>query len=480
MSSIRPLLLGLVLIVSNQSKAQLDSLIKTSKQFPEKYISTVSDKITGLDKKLSKQTLKVLKKFERQEARFKHKLFAKDSSTTKELFANSEQNLDKLKSDFINMPDKAVDKLEGEYNAYLDTLKSSIGFLEQKGKNIIGRSKVITDKLSSVTSKVNVFEGKLQKAEDIKHYLRERKEMIRQQLEKYGMVKQLKKLDKSVYYYSAYIAEYKSLLKDKKKLEQKALSLLYKIPAFKKFVSENSFFGSLFPQNGGTASLTPAELIQGLQSRANVQQYLQNNLSAGGPNVRQLVAQQMSVGNGELGKLKDKIAKYGGDGVMPSFKPNTQKTKSFAKRIEYGANIQFSKSSTFFPSASDIALSVGYKLNDKSVIGVGASYKLGLGKNISNIKLSTEGLSLRTYIDWKLKGNFYISGGYEKNYLIRINTTQQLNNNSPWVQSGLIGISKKYQATKKLKGKIQLMYDFLSNTHIPKTQAIIFRTGFNF
>ncbi len=482
MSILRLLIAILIIFTSYNCEAQLDSVLQTAKDFPEKYISVVSDKISDVDNKLSKQTLRALNKFEKEEAKFKSKLLKKDSATIKEIFANSTENLEKLKNDFINMPDKAVSNLEGEYNAYLDTLKSSFKYLEEKGQNIIGKTKLVTDKLSNATSKLNVLEGKLQKAEDIKRYLRERKEIIRQQLEKYGMVKQLKKIDKSVYYYSQYITEYKSILKDKKKIEQKALSLLYKNPAFKKFVSQNSLFGSLFPQGTGSGSggLTQAQLMQGLQSRAGVTQYLKTNVSAGGPNVSQIISQQMQAANGELTKLKDKIAKYGGDGEMPSFKPNSYKTKSFLKRIEYGTNIQFSKSSTYFPSASDIALSLGYKLNDKSVIGIGASYKLGLGKNITNMKLTTEGLSLRSYVDWKIKWQFYISGGYEQNYLTTINRTAQLSNNSPWVQSGLIGISKKYQATKKFKGKIQILYDFLSNTHVPKTQAIIFRTGFNF
>ena len=61
-------------------------------------------------------------------------------------------------------------------------------------------------------------------------------------------------------------------------------------------------------------------------------------------------------------------------------------------------------------------MSVGYKLTDKSVVGVGASYKMGWGKDIKNIVISTQGLGLRSYMDVKLKGSFYASGGFEYNY----------------------------------------------------------------
>ena len=51
-----------------------------------------------------------------------------------------------------------------------------------------------------------------------------------------------------------------------------------------------------------------------------------------------------------------------------------------------------------------------------------------------------------------------------------------------WQKQGLIGISKKIPIkTKFLKGtKIQLMYDFLSKTHYPQTQPVLFRTGYIF
>lgn len=65
-----------------------------------------------------------------------------------------------------------------------------------------------------------------EKAEEIKKYLRERREILNEQLQRFGMIKQLKKLDKTVYYYSQYINEYKTILTDRKKLEQKAMVLL--------------------------------------------------------------------------------------------------------------------------------------------------------------------------------------------------------------------------------------------------------------
>ena len=124
-----------------------------------------------------------------------------------------------------------------------------------------------------------------------------------------------------------------------------------------------------------------------------------------------MVQQNIQQAKEELSKLKDKLQQQGetADLDIPNFKPNTQKTKSFFNRLEYGFNLQNTGGNSLLPNMSDIAITVGYKLNDKSVMGIGTSYKLGLGTGLDNIKLTGEGISLRSYIDYKLKGTFYIS-----------------------------------------------------------------------
>jgi hypothetical protein len=159
------------------------------------------------------------------------------------------------------------------------------------------------------------------------------------------------------------------------------------------------------------------------------------------------------------------------------FKPNTQKTKSFLQRIELGTNFQTQKARAYFPVTADLALTAGYKLNDNSITGVGFSYKAGLGRGWNNISLSHQGFGLRSFIDYKLKSSLYITGGYERNYLSQFNRVEQLRDYPAWQTSGLLGLSKKYKVSKKIKGEIKLLWDFLSYRQIPRTQALLFRTG---
>jgi len=293
------------------------------------------------------------------------------------------------------------------------------------------------------------------------------------------MGKELKKMNKEVYYYQQQLSEYKSILKDRKKIEQKAMAELQKLPAFTAFMKKNSQLAQLFrlPDNYGTP-----ESLAGLQTRASVQNQITARFASSGVNPQQYMGQQMQMATAELSKIKDKLNKMGGgsgDIEMPDFKPNSQKTKSFLKRIEYGANVQSQKTNMLLPVTSDIALTAGYKLNDKSVIGIGASYKLGWGSGWKNIKLSNEGVGLRSYMDMKLKGSLWVSGGYEQNYQRAFTQINQLKDYNAWQTSGLIGLSKKYKIGKKTNN-LQLLWDFMSYQQLPRRQPIVFRVGYIF
>ncbi len=63
------------------------------------------------------------------------------------------------------------------------------------------------------------------------------------------------------------------------------------------------------------------------------------------------------------------------------------------------------------PSRSDLGLSLGFKLNKKSIIGIGSSYKMGWGRDIRHISLTHQGASIRSFIDFQLIKSFYLSGG---------------------------------------------------------------------
>jgi hypothetical protein len=273
------------------------------------------------------------------------------------------------------------------------------------------------------------------------------------------------------------------MLNDPDKLEKKALTLLNKLPAFQQFMKKNSMLASLFnipSDNTGTS-----QVAQGLPSREQVMSSIQGQFGAAVPNPTSMIQQNLQSAEGQLDQLRDKLNAFSGNGGgidIPDFKPNNQKTKSFLKRIEYGTNLQTAHGNFYYPTISDLGLSVGYRLNDKNVIGVGASYKLGWGSDISHIKLSSQGAGLRSFIDIQMKKTFFASGGFEYNYQQPFNSLNAISNLDSWQQSGLIGISKIISMKTKLfkKTRIQLLWDFLSYQQVPRTQALKFRVGYNF
>lgn len=454
-----------------------DSSLKKLGELPDKYFSKVDKKVSSIDDKLTKQTEKYLEKLQRQEDKIKKHLSKIDSSASA-TFENAKQKYAKFSQAFKNKT-AIVGKLSGgQYNSYLDSLSTSLSFLKQF-KNIEGKAK---DPLKNLQQ----LQSKLEQSENIKKYIAERKEQIKQLLSKYtnlpkSLQKQYQNLSKTAYYYSAQVKEYKEMLKDPEKIEKKALALLNKLPAFQKFMKQNSQLASMFGIPGSSSN-TGTQALAGLQTRAAVQAIISQQISIGGPNAQAQIQQNLAEAHAEINKIKDQINKLGGgasDISMPDFKPNEQKTKTFLKRLEYGGNLQSQKAANYFPATTDIGLSVSYKLNNKSIIGIGASYKVGLGRGWNNIHLTSEGIGLRSFVDYKIKKSFFLSGGYEQNYKTAFNSIEQLKNYSAWQTSGLIGISKKYSISKKLKGNMQLLWDFLSYRQFPRTQSLVYRLGYN-
>jgi hypothetical protein len=474
------LVIGFILIVVSFSGFSQTEPGQSNKpiQIPRKFLQKVSSQSSAVEEQLDKKSQKALEKLQKQEAKMMKKLSKIDSAASKNIFAGAEEKYKELGEKLKNPPLK-------NYIPKLDTIATSLKFLEQN-KELISNIKEGKEKLDEALSKIKGLQSQLQKAEEIKQFLKERRQFLKEQLSKFGFARELKQLNKQVYYYAAQIKEYKEILNDPKKIEQKAVEILSKTKLFKDFMQKNSMLASLFRMPGDPNDPNYIASLAGLQTRASVNQLIQNQIAASGPNAQQQFQNNLQQAQSQINQLKDKVLRSGGgssDDILPDgFKQNDQKTKSFWKRLELGTNMQSQKATNYFPVTSDLGLSLGYKLNDKSIIGFGASYKLGWGNGWNNISMSSQGAGLRSFIDWKIKGSFWISGGYEQNYKAAFSSIDQLRNYSPWQNSGLIGMSKVVSVKSKLfkKTKVQLLWDFLSYQQVPRDQPIVFRIGYAF
>lgn len=476
------LLLGILFaapINAQQDNAEKDSLQPAS--ISVDFLDKTKERTAKMEARVEESSARALNAFQKQELNIYRKLERKDSLKAAQLLAGANQRYQQL--------DQQLKSKTSQFKKYipsLDTLATSIKFLEDNPE-LLATAKNTSQQIKEASQKIKDLQAELQQAENIKAFIKERKEYLKQQLSQLGFAKELKRINKQAYYYSEKLKEYREILKDPNKAEKKAIELLGKTKMFKDFMRKNSELASLFRIPGADPTY-PNSLasLAGLQTRSQVNSFIQQQISAGGPNGQQQLQQNLQQTQSQLNTLKNKLDQMGGgstDDIMPEgFKPNHQKTKSFLQRMEYGVNLQSQKSNGYFPVTSDIGLSLGYKLNDKSIIGIGVSYKMGWGENIQNIKITHQGVGLRSFVDWKIKGNFWISGGYEVNYRDEINHIDELKDMSAWQQSGLIGLSKQLTLKSKFlkKTKLQLLWDFLSYRQVPRTQAVLFRIGYTF
>ncbi|MBN9295357.1 MAG: hypothetical protein J0I41_00030 [Filimonas sp.] len=478
-----PILIVLLAIVasvypiSSSSQTAPETNVITSKT-----LSSIESKYQSIEQGLDKASNKLLKRMLRLEAHLHKQMVGKDSSYDAG-YANALSKYASLQQQTSgSIP---VSKLNGlkEYIPGLDSIHTAMRYLDQlKGKLPAGQ----LEKITAINTQLSSLESKLQQANNIKAFLKERQQQLKSELEKLNLGKQLQSFNKEAYYYSQRLQEYKALVSDRKKLEEKALAALRDLPAFKNFMQKNSYLSQLFPMPGNYGT---AQALAGLQTRAQVGSIVNERMGRGAtapdaqaPDASTMMQAQVQAAQNELNALKDKVNKLGGgssDAEVPDFKPNNQKTKSIWKRLEYGCNLQTAGTSGLLPATMDLGLSLGYKLNDKSVIGIGGSYKLGLGKPVSHMELSSQGIGLRSFLDIKLKGSIWISGGYEYNYQQAFKDLSTIQHLDVWQKSGLIGLTKKFKAGKK-DGKLQVLWDFLSYSQVPRAQALKFRIGYNF
>jgi hypothetical protein len=472
-------LLIILMACGSLCKAQGDSTIESLQQLPLKYINQLDNKIDKYSNRISSKTEKTLTKLAKWENKI-HSLLQKASPETAErLFGNNQTTFTTLLQK-IQEGKSIAENYQTKYDSYRDKLTTNLKYLQQQKDNVKGK---LVKPVTEASQKLSKLEDNVKNSEALEQFIKERKKLLLDQCFLYiGKNKYLQKISQENFYYIETLRNYKELFHDSKKAEQTALAILNKIPAFSKYMQENSMLASLF--GSPSAISTPANLA-GLQTRASVQGLIQQQIAAAGPNAIANFQQNLQTAQSQLSRLKDKVLKAGGnssDMEIPDFKPKETKSRTFKQRLVFGTNIQTQKATNYFPSRSDLGLSLGYKANDKSLIGIGASISLGLGQGWNNIRLSSQGIGLRSFIDYKLKKQFFVSGGFEMNYLTGFTNVQQLQPFNTWQQSGLVGITKKIAVkTKWFKGtNLQLLYDLLANQNPGISKPLVFRVGYNF
>lgn len=431
------------------------------------YTNRIIKSVNELNSRLRIQGQKYLDKVTRKEKILLNKIGNIDSVTAINLRSQINRNIHG--AGFQNIQ---------TYIPGLDSLETSIQFLLdlQNGKEL-AKSDLHT--IQTAIYSIQDLKNQLGKADQVTSWINHRKSIINSVINNKRFTKQIKSYNKKVFYYKQLITELKNDANDPRKAGRKLLNILSHQKEFKKYFQKNSQLASLFRMPGESTELKG---ISHLQTQYQLKSLLSEKINSGGPAATDFFQQKIADAKQQMQNWKTKVSHFSGnssDLEMPDFKPNSQKTKPFLRRIELGTSIQNTGQNTFLPVTTDIAFLVGFKLNDKSIVGIGTSYKMGWGQGLRNLTITHQGIGLRTFLDWKIKGSFYLSGGYEKNYYQKFLNMEQLKQDKDnWQSSGLIGASKKYEFGKKKNGEIKILFDFLYKTHIPQTQPVLFRLGY--
>ena len=472
------LLLIVLCILSSRLYAQgaVDTAKVSVTEVPAKYFQEVDTKAQSIDQSLTSQTTRYLNKLSSLEARILRKLHKADSSSAGRLPPTNYQQLEaQMQHPVIGAGASGVN-----YVPSLDTLQTTLKFLQSTQTGLSNSP----PQLTQATAQVQQLQANLNTSALVQQYITQRKQELAQLLSQYthlppGVTQAFTQFKATGYYYSQQVQQYKAMLNNPQKMEQTAIAVLSKLPAYQQYLTKYSILASLFQLPAGYGGSTA---LQGLQTQSQIQSLVQQAGATSGGSAG-AVQQQLQGAQTQITNIQNSLAKYGAGGQnldMPNFQPNSQKTKTFLKRIEYGVNVQFAKSAYDFPATGNLGLTIGYKINDKSTIGVGASYNIGLGTGWNFIQFTSQGAGLRSYMDWKIKKTYYVTGGYELNYMSQFANIEQLQNRSAWQPSALIGVEKKYKISSKLTGNMQLLFDALYRQEIPQGQAIKFRIGYNF
>jgi hypothetical protein len=203
---------------------------------PDKIFHTLDKKASSYENKLDKQTTKYLNKLQRQEHKLQRKLLSKDSLIAHQLFENVDAKYAGLKN-----TTGQLSKYETLYSGHLDSLSTTLNFLKNNHFTE-------TPELQTTLNKYKDLQEQLNASEQIRKYLSQRQQLLKEQFEKLGMVGELKQFKKQVYYYQAQVQEYKAAFEDPSKIEQKLLELAQKLPQFKDFPLASPWRGSAAEQ----------------------------------------------------------------------------------------------------------------------------------------------------------------------------------------------------------------------------------------
>lgn len=454
--------------------------------FPMKLFGKVNRQATTFQNRLTRQTERYLNRMARKEEKLRAAMYRKDSAQAAALYPQDpKQQYAAMLQKFRQDSSKVATSMGPEYLGRLDSLQVTLAFLN-KNPDLLNASPGMQAKIQGTVVNLQQLQAKLQAADVVRQFVQARKTQIQQALSNdthlpAGITNAVAGYKQQAYYYAEQVHAYRATLNDPGKTAEIAVSLASKVPAFRGFMNKNSFIAGTL---GVPSGYETPQAVDGLQTRSQVMSMIQSKIGSSSAGTASL-QNSLNSAKASIAKMQDKLSRLGGGSGgtdVPDFKPSDQHSKTFFNRLQYGFNFQTTSGTAYYPNYSDLGVSLGYNLGHSNSVGIGASYKLGLGTGWQHIAFSSQGIGLRSWLDMHVKKSWSAVGGFELNYLQPFSSLKNIPQLNQWTRSGLIGIEKtvSLKSTVLKKTHVQLLWDFLSYSQIPKTPAVIFRVGYGF
>jgi hypothetical protein len=444
----KPILIILLLtasfIVYSQEKDSLspEKLEKLARTLHQDFETRKQEANTLMAKKIE-----LLKK---QEANLLKKMPTEMAGEADQLAKEIDQKLATLSSPADILEKNEAARRYLPYIARFDSLETLLKF--KTGAGEAGEAVALLQK------QIAAIKAQFGEMRDLEGWLNAREEqwkglLNRLDIKDAGIFKEFNKWQQSALVYKKELEQWREHLAHPEKLETEILRQLQKTGLFRDFLSKNSELAALFGPPAGSANVPAGQPIPGLQTRASLAQELQNRFGEAFMQSGGALQQQIQAGMDQLADMQNPIAEKLNElkQTNPFQLSPAQEERAalqalpLKKRIEFGVNLQSATRIQDFPAVRDIGLSLGYKLNPRSVAGVGIAYKFALGDSWKDIQWTHEGIGLRSFFDWRLASagskflkGIWLTGGFEMNYWSRIARDAQWEDLA-WQKSGWWG-----------------------------------------
>lgn len=449
----------LFLITSTAQAQEEGEVLYQGKRYLDLNIRSIN-KFNDRNQKLQQRLLNKLAKRER---RITRQLKRKDSAAYVKLQQHS------VSFDSINTLSRNGNnaKQKSFANPSIDSLQRIAAFLQGKS-NVAGKinASEYTNQLQSAGQQANnnqyIWGLIEQRANNLKNTGKASRRLT-------GMNRQL-------FYAREKMKVFKDISEEPSKAEDIALEALQGEQGFEQCLRPHdpNSMASLAAKGATVTDLEKMGYPTKRQLTANLQKKFGNSLGG----MQQKMGNQMQDYMSEMKKLqtakstglqmKTSLARLR-KAKKPEFKINPMRGLPLAHRIEKQFNWQTNRSTLDGkPAMLQASVMAGFRHTPRLSYGVGIATSIGLGQNWNNLKLSFQGLGLRTYVSWQLIYGVGLYAGYERMYkqaafIETKQVTQELiptaHNTGTHYESILAGLTKTYNINNKWNGSIQILYD---------------------